>query len=147
MVIRSELGWVSGVDSGVVESILIQDFSKIPSVFQTENLIKNKAIYIVFNFISLYSLNLKNKIFKWFLFYVSFLLYWINKTLITQITQINNIYIYIFPKLVFLFSLKKIPKLFSALEHLISNFIFLHHFSSKFLQVSCEVIWMVIHKL
>lgn len=46
---RSELGW----DSGVVESILIPDFSKIPSIFQTENLIKEKAIYIVFNFISL----------------------------------------------------------------------------------------------
>ena len=44
---RSELGW----DSGIVESILIPDFSKIPSIFQTENLIKKLFTYCLILFL------------------------------------------------------------------------------------------------
>lgn len=68
------------------------DFSKIPSIFQTDNLIKNKkAVYTALCFI--YSLNLKKKHLKAFYFTsISLLPYSIDKTLSTQITQINNIY-------------------------------------------------------
>lgn len=64
---RSELWW----DSDTLENILMPDFSKIPSIFQTDNLIKNKkAVYTALCFI--YSLNLKKKTLKSILFYKYF---------------------------------------------------------------------------